>query len=375
MVGTVNYRALAETWPAPVTTPESLDLQRLLRAMRSRGVSHVVMEVSSHALDLRRVDRTAFDVGVFTNFSQDHLDYHRDLDDYFAAKARLLYGNAGQRQRRPRSGGPQPGQSPGSGTTARAQVRVPCLTYGSHPESQVRPFRGRFHPPGDRGPPRQSGGRGNDRLPPGGALQPGQHPGGRGHRPGAGPYPLRKCPRGIAALNGVPGRLGLFGPAGGPGVFVDYAHTPDALAQALGALQQLDFARIITVFGCGGDRDRKKRPLMGTAAALSHLVLVTSDNPRSEEPLAIIREIEPGLAAAGLARISGAAARKGESGYLLIPGPPGGHPPGDQPGPARRRRGVLVAGKGHEHYQIWGSERRELNNREEVTLGLKECHG
>ena len=90
VIGTVNYRALSETWPAPVTTPESLDLQRLLRDMRSREVSHVVMEVSSHALDLRRVDRNAFDVGVFTNLSQDHLDYHRDLDDYFAAKARLF---------------------------------------------------------------------------------------------------------------------------------------------------------------------------------------------------------------------------------------------------------------------------------------------
>jgi UDP-N-acetylmuramoyl-L-alanyl-D-glutamate--2,6-diaminopimelate ligase len=179
--------------------------------------------------------------------------------------------------------------------------------------------------------------------------------------------------RGITALREVPGRLERFGPACGPGVFVDYAHTPAALAQALGALQQLDFARIITVFGCGGDRDRKKRPLMGTAAALAHLVVVTSDNPRGEEPLAIIREIEPGLAAAGLTRISGAAARKGERGYLVVP---------DRREAirlaislARPGDAVLVAGKGHENYQIWGSERRHFDDREEVTLGLKEYHG
>ena len=113
VIGTVNYRAGQKTWPAPVTTPESLDLQRLLRAMRDEGVSHVCMEVSSHALDLHRVDRAAFDVGVFTNLSQDHLDYHRDLDDYFAVKSRLfleILANGGG----PRPGGAQSGRAPGA---------------------------------------------------------------------------------------------------------------------------------------------------------------------------------------------------------------------------------------------------------------------
>ncbi len=179
--------------------------------------------------------------------------------------------------------------------------------------------------------------------------------------------------RGIAALTGVPGRLERFGPPAGPAVFVDYAHTPAALSQALGALQQLDFARLITVFGCGGDRDRKKRPLMGQAAAAgSQLVVVTSDNPRSEEPLAIIKEIEPGIKAAGLDKITEAAARQGKRGYLVVP---------DrreairlavrlaQPGDA-----VLVAGKGHENYQIWGSERRHFDDREEVAEALKDMN-
>ncbi len=180
--------------------------------------------------------------------------------------------------------------------------------------------------------------------------------------------------RGIAALPGVPGRLERFGPPGGPGVFVDYAHTPAAITQALAALQTLDFSRLITVFGCGGDRDRSKRPLMGQAAAeKSQLVIVTSDNPRTEDPLAIIREIEPGLELSGLPKINAAAAQKGETGYLVVP---------DRREAirlavalARPGEAVLVAGKGHENYQIWGTERRHFDDREEVALALKEYHG
>ncbi len=172
--------------------------------------------------------------------------------------------------------------------------------------------------------------------------------------------------RGIAALPGVPGRLERFGPPAGPGVFVDYAHTPAAITQALAALQTLNFSRLITVFGCGGDRDRSKRPLMGRAAAeQSQLVIVTSDNPRTEDPLTIIREIEPGLETSGLPRITAAAAQKGESGYLVVP---------DRREAirlavalARPGEAVLVAGKGHENYQIWGTERRHFDDREEVA--------
>ena len=180
--------------------------------------------------------------------------------------------------------------------------------------------------------------------------------------------------RGIAALPGVPGRLERFGPPAGPGVFVDYAHTPAAITQALAALQTLNFSRLITVFGCGGDRDRSKRPLMGQAAAeKSQLVIVTSDNPRTEDPLAIIREIEPGLETSGLPKITAAAAQRGETGYLVVP---------DRREAirlavslARPGEAVLVAGKGHENYQIWGAERRHFDDREEVAQALKEYHG
>ncbi len=368
VVGTVNYRVGGEIWPAAVTTPESLDLQRLLREMRRRGVSHVFLEVSSHALDLRRVDRARFSAGVFTNLSQDHLDYHRDLEDYFAAKSRLFLEIL-----------PNGGGAPGlavinlddpRGRELRDRVAVETITYGCHPDSQVRPLSYRYRRDGLEA----------RLITPAGELSIDSRL--------VGPFnlsnilaavatalglgvSLETIARGIAALSGVPGRLERFGPPAGPSIFVDYAHTPEALAQAIAALQILDFSRLITVFGCGGDRDRTKRPLMGAAAAAgSHLVIVTSDNPRSEDPLTIIREIEPGVRARGLAPISEAAARQGDRGYLVVPDRREAirlavklAAPGDA---------VLVAGKGHEDYQIFGSERRHFDDREEVAQALKD---
>ncbi len=371
VVGTVNYRVGDSTWPAPVTTPESLDLQRLLREMRTRGVTHVFLEVSSHALDLRRVDGALFAAAVFTNLSQDHLDYHRNLDDYFAAKSRLfmeILANG-----RPSRGLAVLNLDDPRGRELKDAVGNPALTYGLHPYSQVRPLSYRF---------RQNGLEARLTTPEG-EVKITSHL--------VGPFNLANIlaaaatalglgidpdtvARGIAALPGVPGRLERFGPPAGPSVFVDYAHTPAAVTQALEALHTLNFSRLITVFGCGGDRDRGKRPLMGAAAAAgSQLVIVTSDNPRTEDPLAIIREIEPGLSIRGLPRLDAAAAQSGEAGYLVVP---------DRreairlavslaiPGEA-----VLVAGKGHENYQIWGAERRHFDDREEVAQAIAEYHG
>ncbi|MFZ5448380.1 MAG: UDP-N-acetylmuramoyl-L-alanyl-D-glutamate--2,6-diaminopimelate ligase [Thermodesulfobacteriota bacterium] len=371
VVGTVNYRVGEAVWPAPVTTPESLDLQRLLREMRNHGVSHVFCEVSSHALDLRRVDCAAFTAGVFTNLSQDHLDYHRDLDDYFAAKSRLFLeilanGSGSQGLAVLNLDDPR-------GHDLKEAIKVPMLTYGCHPESQVRPLRHRY---------RQDGLEALLTTPRGeveiisrlvGPFNLANILAAAATALGLG-IDLDTIARGIADLSGVPGRLERFGPRQGPGVFVDYAHTPAAISQALGALQTLDFSRIITVFGCGGDRDRTKRPLMGQAAAAgSQLVIVTSDNPRTEDPLAIIRGIEPGLKESGLHELTAEAAAQGESGYLVVP---------DRRSAirlavslARPGEAVLVAGKGHENYQIWGAERRHFDDREEVDQALKECHG
>ena len=371
VVGTVNYRVGTATWPAPVTTPESLDLQRLLREMRSQDVSHVFLEVSSHALDLRRVDCVAFDAGVFTNLSQDPLDSHRDLDDYFAVKSRLfleILANGGGSHGLAVLNLDDP-----RGHELKDTVRVPTLTYGCHPESQVRPLNHHF---------RQDGLKALLTTPMGeveissrlvGPFNLANILAATATALGLG-IDLSTIAQGIASLDGVPGRLERFGPPLGPSVFVDYAHTPAAIAQALGALQTLDFSQIITVFGCGGDRDRTKRPLMARAAATgSQLVIITSDNPRTEDPLAIIREIEPGLLASGLPKLSAAAAGQGEVGYLVVP---------DRRAAirlavslARPGEAVLVAGKGHENYQIWGAERRHFDDREEVAQALKEYHG
>ena len=363
VVGTVNYRVGESIWPAPVTTPESLDLQQLLREMRTRGVTHVFLEVSSHALDLSRVDRTAFAAAVFTNLSQDHLDYHRDLDEYFAAKSRLfleILANG----RPSRKGLAVLNLDDPRGLELRDAVQVPVLTYGLHPDSLVRPLTYRF---------RQDGLAARLTTPAGeveitsrlvGPFNLANILAAAATALGLG-IDLETVARGIAALPGVPGRLERFGPPEGPGVFVDYAHTPAAITQALTALETLNFSRLITVFGCGGDRDRSKRPLMGRAAAeKSQLVIITSDNPRTEDPLAIIREIEPGVEASGLPRLSPTAARGGEAGYLVVP---------DRREAirlavalARPGEAVLVAGKGHENYQIWGAERRHFDDREEV---------
>jgi UDP-N-acetylmuramoyl-L-alanyl-D-glutamate--2,6-diaminopimelate ligase len=308
-----------------------------------------------------------FAAGVFTNLSQDHLDYHRDLDEYFAAKSRLFLEVLTN------------GSSPQGlavlnlddpwGLRLQDIVKVPMLTYGSHPQSLVRPRTVRFHQHGLEARLTTPAGEVEitSRL--------------------VGPFNLANIlaaaatalvlgidlatiARGIVALAGVPGRLERFGPPGGPGVFVDYAHTPAAVTQALAALETLNFSRLITVFGCGGDRDRGKRPLMGQAAAQkSQLVIVTSDNPRTEDPLAIIREIEPGLTAAGWSRLTPADAKGGKAGYLIVP---------DRREAirlavalAKPGEAVLVAGKGHENYQIWGNARRHFDDREEVAQALK----
>ncbi len=371
VVGTVNYRVGQQRWPAAVTTPESLDLQRLLREMRRHGANHVFLEVSSHALDLKRVDCTTFAAAVFTNLSQDHLDYHREMESYFAAKSRLfleLLANGSAS-----AGTAVLNLDDPRGEELHRRVSVPTLTYGSHPRSQVRPLIKRFRRRGVEARLSTPAGEIDIKS----SL--------------VGPFnlynilaatatalalglTLEEIARGIDALEGAPGRLERFGPPEGPAVFVDYAHTPAALASVLKALSALDFSRLITVFGCGGDRDRSKRPLMGqAAAAASHLAIVTSDNPRSEDPLSIIQEIEAGLKAKNVPRVTIAEAKRGQTGYLVEP---------DRreairlavklawPGDA-----ILVAGKGHENYQIRGQERLHFDDREEVQEALKENYG
>jgi UDP-N-acetylmuramoyl-L-alanyl-D-glutamate--2,6-diaminopimelate ligase len=359
VLGTVNYRYGGKTLPAPNTTPESFEMQRILREMADHGVTHCVCEVSSHAVDLRRVDDCAFDLGVFTNLTRDHLDYHKTMEHYFLAKKRFFT------EVLPAGGKNRPlkavlnGDDPWGRRILREVEGV--LTFGLETpcDATADPFRLslagieatlRFGPEGlDIASPLL--GRFNlcNILAAAAAAR-------------ALGIPGRRIREGIAALAHVPGRLEKVSEAGQPAVFVDYAHTEDALKRVLQNLSAFRTGRIITVFGCGGDRDRGKRPLMGSAAtALSDLAIVTSDNPRTEDPLAIIGEIEAGIRAPKFAGIGDLRRHPGRRGYLVL---------------ADRKEAiaaaialagsgdiVLIAGKGHEDYQIIGSRKLPFDDR------------
>lgn len=364
VLGTITHRFPGTVRPATHTTPESTEVQALLAEMVAAGARLAVMEVSSHALAQERVAGLRFRAAGFTNLTRDHLDYHGDMEAYFSAKRRLFVEHL----------------APDG--TAVVNARDP---WGARLADQLGPGRQVW----------RFGTRGEDALRPDG-LQAGldgiratlRTP--RGDVPLASPLVgahnvenllcaaglalalgLRPeaVARGLASSRGAPGRLERIDGPGFP-VFVDYAHTDDALVRVQEALRALGPRRLVTVFGCGGDRDRGKRPLMGEAAGrLADLAVVTSDNPRTEDPLRIIGEIVPGLERAGRRRLSAAEAVAGEAGYVVEP---------DRRAAlelavacAREGDAVLVAGKGHEDYQLVGVERRRFDDREEARRALR----
>ncbi len=363
LVGTVTYRFPGASRPAPHTTPESTDLQALLAEMVRAGTRLAVLEISSHALAQERAAGLSFQAAGFTNLTRDHLDYHRDEEDYFQAK-RKLFGelldpkgvavvNAGDPQ-----GARLAAEVEGSGRSVwryglpSGELAARGARLGlSGIEATLRTPRGEL-------PVRSRlvGAHNLENLlcAAGLALAMG--------------LPGEAVARGLTSLPGVPGRLERI-EGRGVAAFVDYAHTDDALAKACAALRELSPRRLLVVFGCGGDRDRGKRPLMGLAAGrAADLVVVTSDNPRGEDPDAIIAAIVPGVERAGLGRLSPAEARRGARGYAVLP---------DRReaidlalGAAREGDAVLIAGKGHEDYQIVGSERRHFDDREEARRAL-----
>jgi UDP-N-acetylmuramoyl-L-alanyl-D-glutamate--2,6-diaminopimelate ligase len=360
VVGTVTYRFAGKSQPAPLTTPEAPVLQALLAEMRVAGTSHVALEVSSHALAQDRVAGCRFDAAVFTNLSRDHLDFHGDTETYYAAKARLFL------ECLPTSGKSDPvavvNVDDPAGARLAADVRVRCVTYGRQAKANVRPLAVETNLEGTRGTLSLGGERHRFESRLVGAPHTENILGAAGAAWALG-IPPAAIADGLAAAEPPPGRLEQIH-GRGFSVIVDYAHSPDALARALDVLRPLTKGMLITVFGCGGDRDRGKRPLMGDAAARgSDVVVLTSDNPRSEDPRAIIAEIEVGVVAAGM-RPLGAPA-PGARGYAVEPDRRAAITaairlarPGDL---------VLVAGKGHEDYQIVGPERRHFDDREEVT--------
>ncbi len=354
VIGTVEYRFNGKSLPAPHTTPFSLDLQRLMAMMRDDGCDSLAMEVSSHALDQHRVSGTRFDVGVFTNLSPEHLDYHEDMEDYFEAKAVLF-------ERLLEEGG-KPGASAAInaddpyGRDLIGRTGVPTVTFGTTGKVDIRGtivssdisgIRMRVDTPD--GPfvvaSRLRGSFNAQNILAAAAAA---------FAAGIGIDWIRG---GIEALASVPGRFEAVENASGVLALVDYSHTPDALEKALTHARELaGDGRLIAVFGCGGDRDRRKRPVMGGAAGrLADVAIVTSDNPRTEDPEAIIAQIMPGVTEF-MAPLSG------DRGYEVI---------------ADRRRAivravemakrgdvVVVAGKGHEDYQILGTSRIHFDDRE-----------
>jgi UDP-N-acetylmuramoyl-L-alanyl-D-glutamate--2,6-diaminopimelate ligase len=376
VLGTVNYRYGGKTLSAPNTTPESFEMQRIIREMTDHGITHIVAEVSSHALDLRRVDDCAFDLGIFTNLTQDHLDYHRTMDNYFQAKKRffseVLPAGGKTRQQKMIINTDDPW-----GQRILREVGGERLTYGIESPCDITASSFHLSLEGIEATLLLGG----DRLSVSSRLM------GRFNlsnilAAAAGAFalgiPIGPIREGIAALIHVPGRLEKVSAAGQPAVFVDYAHTDDALRRVLQNLSLFRTGRIITVFGCGGDRDRGKRPLMGEAAsAYSDLTIVTSDNPRTEDPLSIIQEIETGIRTTKLMDADDPARRPAVRGYLVIPDRRAAI--AEAIGLADTKDIVLIAGKGHEDYQIIGIEKFPFDDRliarEELTrrqVGRKE---
>ncbi|MCX5838319.1 MAG: UDP-N-acetylmuramoyl-L-alanyl-D-glutamate--2,6-diaminopimelate ligase [Deltaproteobacteria bacterium] len=368
VLGTVDYRYGEKRFPAPNTTPESFEIQRILREMADHGVTHVVAEVSSHAIALRRVDDCAFDLGIFTNLAQDHLDYHRTMENYFQAKKRfftdVLPGGGKDLPRRMILNGDDPW-----GRRIIRQVAGGRLTYGLDNPCDVTaaPFNlslggieAKLHLEGeelDIASPLTGKYNLYNILAAAAAAR-------------AVGIPNGAIRNGISGLLQVPGRLEKVSAAGQPAVFVDYAHTEDALRKVLENLSGFRKGRIITVFGCGGDRDRGKRPLMGKAATeRSDLAIVTSDNPRTEDPLEIIREIEAGIRAPKFSDITEFEGHPDRKGYLVIPDRR--EAIGAAIGLSGAADIVLIAGKGHEDYQVIGSRKVPFDDRAIAREKLK----
>lgn len=374
VIGTIDYRFGGRSFSNPVTTPESLDLERILAEMSTAGVTHVVVEISSHAIALGRIRNLRLDVAVFTNISQDHLDFHGDMQRYWDCKKSLFT------QHLPR--GPKADRavavvncSNERGRELAADLTTAMVTIGRNDTAHIYPVTAECGPEGIRC--RVATRRDHLDL----------------HSTLVGPHNVENllCAVGVAEalalspgaiIDGVrrmphvPGRLEPIENEAGRFVYVDYAHTPDALENVLKAIGAIATGRIICVFGCGGDRDRSKRPLMGEIAVrLSDLAIVTSDNPRTEDEAGIIDQIEAGIAPLKKAKYSTATLAPDfeRGGYVVEP---------DRRaairlaiGAARCGDTVLIAGKGHETYQIIGKRTIAFDDRQEARealCGIKE---
>jgi UDP-N-acetylmuramoyl-L-alanyl-D-glutamate--2,6-diaminopimelate ligase len=370
VLGTISYRFGETSIEAPNTTPESVDLQRTLRQLVDLGAASVVMEVSSHSLEQRRADGCLFDVAVFTNLTRDHLDYHLDMESYFGSKLRLftdlLAPSADKPLRRA-----VVNLDDAYGARIAAAASAPVLSYAMAGEADITVSEVDFSVHGIRcrlRTPRGEIALNSDLL--------GRFnlynilaAVGAGLALGVSDAAIRA---GIEGHKKVPGRVERVDNDQGITVLVDYAHTGDALENVLATISELKTARIITVFGCGGDRDRGKRPVMGEIAArYSDLAIVTSDNPRTENPQAILSEVLAGITPLALREYRPEELPQGfpEKGFTAIES----RRAAIQAAILAARPGdiVLLAGKGHEDYQIIGTQKQHFDDREEAAAALQ----
>ncbi|MDY6838298.1 MAG: UDP-N-acetylmuramoyl-L-alanyl-D-glutamate--2,6-diaminopimelate ligase [Thermodesulfobacteriota bacterium] len=351
VVGTINYRFGGETFSNPVTTPESLDLMQILRQMVNRGVTHAVLEVSSHALDLDRVAFCDFDVGVFTNLSRDHLDYHGAMEVYWQCKRKLFFEYLGSESKQVQAAAVV-NWDDDKGRKLASEVGVKCLRVGLSEGSQIRAEHRHITLEGGSATVKTPKGDFDFASPLIGLHNVYNVLAATGVALAMG-LPLATIKRGIESLQGIPGRLEPVTNGAGIHVFVDYAHTPDALENVLTALKELTTGRLIAIFGCGGDRDRDKRPMMGVSAGrLCDLCVLTSDNPRTESPGAILQDILAGMVTVKSRRYDPMALAKGFNGPGYVVEQDRRRAIALGLGAARRGDTVLIAGKGHETYQI-----------------------
>ena len=348
LIGTVETRVAGARANAVRTTPESTDLQDLLARMREAGVDTVAMEVSSHAIDLRRVDGVRFAVAAFTNLTQDHLDYHHTIEEYYSVKRRLfteadvservvniddVYG------------------------AAMALELDAVLTVGRDIEADVRAADEELLPDRTRFTLQTPVGSERVELPLAAEYNVSNALVAAGCALALG-IDLPSIVDGLSNAPQVPGRLERVGTTYGFEVFVDYAHTPDSLAKAVQAVAAVTPGRVIVVFGCGGDRDPEKRPLMGAAAGReADHVIVTSNNPRSEDPVGIILQIEDGVRETGVS-YEVIVDRRGAIRAALAQASAGDS--------------VLIAGKGHEDYQVFADRTIHFDDREVAREVLEE---
>jgi UDP-N-acetylmuramoyl-L-alanyl-D-glutamate--2,6-diaminopimelate ligase len=352
LVGTIGNRIEDRSVPSPHTTPEASDLLAFFADAASSGCTHGVLEVSSHALFLNRVFGIKFATGVFTNLTPEHLDFHKDMESYYQAKRLLFFPENGNGLE---TAVINVDDEYGLRRAGELKGRLPVLRTGLNNTADIRVLES------------QTGVRGTDLLieTPNGPLRLRSKLVGRPNiynmlsaigaslSIGLDPEQIRN---GIESLPGVPGRLEMVD-AGQPfTVLVDYAHSPDALEKLLETVAQLPHRRIVCVFGCGGDRDRTKRPVMGRiAATMSDVAIVTSDNPRSEDPLKIIEEIRSGLT--GTAEKAILPDRREAIHHAIST--------------AREGDIVVIAGKGHEDYQLIGNQRLHFADQEVAREALE----